>query len=282
MKFTYKYKNFNFDKCEPVLAVEQLYNRIDSLFFHRDGFDICWAACESFKIGNYVRTARISGLNWSCAVLLGRYAFDSSCRNIAPEAVLDFNPNKVPEEWYSNILCLLRDGALSCEISRYDVAFDFPMDRGEVTLIPNDRQSYKQFKESSKGTTEYQGERSHHAAMKLYDKTKESGLDVPVTRCEITVDGSFCGSLKKLFPTLTTYRNLQLDTAFADLPFEVKACLAHPDLIPMLQSSVSRNTWSKLKALLTTYGTAELSPGSWRDIDTFVRSALAALKGCAA
>ncbi len=184
MKFTYKNKNYDFNKHEPVASINLLYDRIDSLFYQH--CDVVWSKCDFFKIGNYIRTARISGLDWSCAVMLGRYTYDNACHQVAPEAVFDFNPNKVPEEWYSRIIFVLSDGAIRSEISRYDVAFDFPMDRGEVTLIPNDRQSYKLFREASKGTTEYQGERSHHAAMKLYDKTKESGLTVPVnfTLCE--------------------------------------------------------------------------------------------------
>lgn len=88
--------------------------------------------------------------------------------------------------------------------------------------------------------------------------------------------------IDKLFPSLTTYANLQLGTDFAELPFPVKACLAHPDLIPMLKTSVHPNTWRSYKAMLTTYGSTALAPGNWQEVDRFVHMTLHKLKGGAA
>lgn len=289
MKFSYKGKAYDFERKEVVAAIDYYTHAINHLFF--DHCDTAWSYCDFFKIGKYARTCTISCTDWSCAVLFGRYGVSEGytdpdtgevipgSKSTFPEIVLDANPNKVPHDWLTKIIGLLRDGALSVEIVRYDVAFDFPVERDAVTLIPNDRQSYKLFREKTKGTTEYQGERSTHAAMKLYDKTKESDLPVPVTRCELTVKGDYSESLSKLLPKLTTFADKQLDTDFADLPFPVKACILHPDLIPELQKSVNRNTWGKYKIMIAANSTAELAPDNWKDIDRFIRSTLADLKG---
>lgn len=277
MKFLYKYKNYDFEKFRAVESVDLYSMKVDRLFF--ENCDTKWSYCDFFKIGNYTRTCTISGIDpflgdWSCALMIGRYTFDSSCKQVAPEIVLDFNPNKVPVDISSRIIQLLRDGALSVSITRYDVAFDFPIPRDHITLIPNDRQGYKLFRDVQKGVTEYQGERSNHNAMKLYDKTRESSLDVPVTRCEITIDGKYTDSIQPLFPALVVLGDLQMDIGFSDLPFPVVACLVHPDLIPSLKQSCDRKTWKKYKQMIETHGQRRLTPGDWKDIDRHIRSQL--------
>lgn len=285
MKFTYKYKKYDFEKHQAVTAIDQLSQAIDQLYFA--GCDVIWHYCDFFKIGNYTRTCTISGIDpftgsWSCAVMFGRYVFDNSCKLVAPEIVFDFNPNKVPEDRSSEIIKRLSDGALQKSISRYDVAFDFPIPREHVTLIPNDRQCYKLFRDSQKGVTEYQGERSNHNAMKLYDKTKESSLTVPVTRCEITVGGDYGKSIQQLFPVLVLLGDLQVDTGFTDLPFPVVACLFHPDLIPVLKNKVDPKTWKKHSEMIANHGQCRLAPGSWCEVDRYVGTWLSRLKGVGA
>lgn len=282
MKFSYKYKNYDFEKHQAVTSIDLYSQKIDQLFLA--DCDTVWHSCDFFKIGNYVRTCTISGIDpftgdWSCAVMIGRYTFDSTCKQVAPEIVFDFNPNKVPEDKSTEIIRRLKEGSIQVSITRYDVAFDFPLPRDHVTLIPNDRQSYKLFRESQKGVTEYQGERSNHNAMKLYDKTKESALAVPVTRCEITVGGDYSKSMQQLFPVLVVLGDLQTDIGFADLPFQVVACLIHPDMIPVLKSKVDHKTWKKYSDMIATHGQRNLSPNNWNDVDRYVRSRLSQLKG---
>lgn len=282
LKFSYRYKRYDFEKHRVDTAIDLYSKMLDRLFF--EGLDVVWHHCDFFKIGNYVRTCTISGDDpysgkWSCAVMIGRYTFDSSCKQVAPEIVFDFNPNKVPDDVSCDVITRLSDGATKVSITRYDVAFDFPIPRDHVTLIPNDRQGYKLFREASKGVTEYQGERSTHSAMKLYDKTKESALAVPVTRCEITVEGEYNKSLENLFPVMIVLGDLQTEIGFADLPFPVVACLLHPDLIPVLKNHVDRKTWKNHRELLATHGQRNLTPGAWIDVDRYVRSRLAQLKG---
>ncbi len=292
LKFQYMEKAYDFEKRKLVETLNRLSEAINDLFHSH--CDTKWSYCDFFKIGNYARTCTISGNDWSCAVLFGRYGFSEGYidpdtgesfpgrKAVFAETVFDFNPNKVPADWCLRIVRILRECSLKTEIVRYDVAFDFPMAREDVTLLRNERQSYAQFYEAAKGTTEYLGERSHHAAVKLYDKTRESGLSVPVTRCEITVNGSFHSSLAKLFPTLAVFADMQLDTGFAELPFPVKACILYPDLIPQLKASVSANTWRSYKTMLSTYGKAELAPGNWKEINRFVADTLYRLRGGAA
>ena len=285
LKFSYKYRNFDFEKRQGVNTIDLLSQRLDMLFF--DGCDVLWHYCDFFKIGNYVRTCTISGIdpsrgNWSCAVMIGRYTFDSSCKQIAPEIVFDFNPNKVPQDHSLQIIKLLSDGSLKVAVCRFDVAFDFPIPRDHVILIPNDRQSYKLFRESQKGVTEYQGERSNHNAMKLYDKTKESALAVPVTRCEITVSGDYHKSMQPLFPVLVVLGELQMDFGFADLPFPVYACIIHPDMIPELKRKVDHKTWKKYSEMIANHGQRKLTPGSWENVDRYISTQLSRLKGVCA
>ena len=108
-------------------------------------------------------------------MLFGRYCYDSSCKQIAPEAVFDFNPNKVPLEILQQVIARLRGPALIVELVRFDIAFDSPCKREAVTLVQDQRRSYRLFREKG-AITEYQGARSSHGSLKLYDKTKESAF----------------------------------------------------------------------------------------------------------
>lgn len=277
LKFQYRHTIYDFEKGSACLAIDMYCAKLDVQFFKN--LDVVWRYCDYFKIGNYARTCVISGIDpfvgkWSCAVMIGRYTFDTSCKLIVPEIVFDFNPNKVPDDISTCIINLLRDGALHISVIRYDVAFDFPIPRDSVTLIRNDKQDYKLFRNSTKGVTEYQGQRSKHGSLKLYDKMKESGLSVPVTRCEITVDGNYIESLEKLFPSLIVLDGIQIDTGFHELPFQVVSCLLYPDLMPLLKSRVDYKTWKKYRDMITAYGNCRLVPKKWDEINRYVRTRL--------
>ena len=85
---------------------------------------------------------------------------------------LAFHPNKVPLEILQQVIARLRGPALIVELVRFDIAFDFPCKREAVTLVQDQRRSYRLFREKG-AITEYQGARSSHGSLKLYDKTKE-------------------------------------------------------------------------------------------------------------
>ena len=282
MKFSYKYRNYDFGTHEAVCTIDLLSERLDNMYF--DNCEVNWQQCDFFKIGNYARTCKLSGIDplhgdWSCAVMFGRYTFDNSCKLVAPEIVFDFNPNKVPHDRYTQVINILKDSCIDVSINRYDVAFDFPIPRDHVTLIPNDRQRYQLIREAETGVTEYQGKRSHHKAMKLYDKMKESALDVPVTRCEITIDGDYVEPVELLFPELVVLGDLQMDMGFADLPFQVVACLLHPELIPILKSKVDYKTWKKYSGMIATHGQRKLAPDNWNRVDQYLSAWFTRLLG---
>jgi hypothetical protein len=276
LKFTYKYQNYSYEKKCSVTTIDQLSCHIDNMFFN--GCDTKWSYKDFFQIGSYCRTCTISGINWSCAVLFGRYCYDSSCKQIAPEAVFDFNPNKVPLEILQQVIARLRGPALIVELVRFDIAFDFPCKREAVTLVQDQRRSYRLFR--GKGAiTEYQGARSSHGSLKLYDKTKESGLSCDVTRCEITVEGEYTGAFSELFPRIYCFDLLQLDINFASLPFHVKACLVHPDLVQLMLTSVDKKTRRKYLSMLDKVSNSSLAPDDWQAVDRFIPSALAEYAG---
>lgn len=271
LKFEYKYKNYDFDHRQTVTSVELISQHLDNQFFA--GLDVSWSRLDFFRIGSYSRTCTISALDWSFAVMIGRYCFDNSCKQIAPEAVMDFNPNKVPIDVIQRIVSLLQGSALSFAVQRFDVAFDYALPRAEVRLIEDKAKGYRLFRELG-AVTEYQGKRSKHSAMKLYDKTKESELSVPVTRCEITIERCVYKSVADVFPDLFYYGAEQLDLAFSALPFEVKACILYPDLIEELRNSCNRHTFQKHIGSVRKYGNKSLVPTNWLEIDCFIQSAL--------
>lgn len=135
LKFVYKYQNYSWTKGFAVTSIDKLSAVIDSVFFIFQDCDIQWTYHDFFKIGSYCRTCRVSGNDWSFAVLFGRYVYDSLCRNVAPEIVLDLNPNKVPMDIIHRFVRILSDSALSSSLVRFDVAFDFPLPRDEVLLL---------------------------------------------------------------------------------------------------------------------------------------------------
>ena len=118
LKFEYKYNNYDFDHRQAVTSVDLISQQLDNQFFA--GLDILWFKLDLFRIGNYCRTCTISTLDWSFAVMIGRYCFDNACKMIAPEAVMDFNPNKVPFDVVQRFVSLLKGSALSVAVQRFD------------------------------------------------------------------------------------------------------------------------------------------------------------------
>lgn len=271
LKFEYKYTIYNFDHRQTVTSLDLISRQLDNQFF--EGLDVMWNKLDFFRIGSYCRTCSIKTLDWSFAVMIGRYCFDNACKMIAPEAVMDFNPNKVPLEIVQRFVSLLQGSALSVTVQRFDIAFDYALPRAEVRLIEDKSKGYRLFREQG-AVTEYQGKRSKHGALKLYDKTKESELPVPVTRCEITIEHSLYKSVADVFPNLFYYGAEQLDITFVDLPFEVKACILCPDLIEVLRNSCNRHTFQKYICKVKEYGKISLAPTNWLEIDRFIHSAL--------
>lgn len=123
------------------------------------------------------------------------------------EGFCEFNPNKVAHcAPFRNLHRLILACCRRAEVSRADLAFDFPVARWRVQAYkdlrnwsyvessgaspsPRDREMYTDLVSRS-GRTTYLGVRSSPGLVKVYDKEKESGLSRPMARVEVTVSGA--------------------------------------------------------------------------------------------
>lgn len=101
---------------------------------------------------------------------------------------LEFNPNKVMfSSVLREIITEIQVLSVETELKRYDLAIDLPIPRNLAKLERVGKKMYQQVIKDD-GVTEYLGRRNSHGFVKLYDKTKESGLDLDYTRLEITLE----------------------------------------------------------------------------------------------
>lgn len=254
IKYTYPKTVFNFDTKQRSDTLHHLLNTLtDTGRWMAGRYDVRVSE-SSFRIGNYQNTVTYTLPDGhSFAVLAGRYNFDSSVKQVAPEIVLDFNPNKIPENIWREIATLLAPMAQEITVQRFDLALDFPISRELLQLVQRPGSGYQKFVSRDGAVTEYTGERSHHAAVKLYDKGADLGVDLTCSRLEITIDPNKFKSSKDLFPEVLSLAPLELSMDFDALPFQVQAVILHPDLYDRLKATTSRNTWSKYKKLLDEY-----------------------------
>lgn len=274
IKYVYKWQRYNYDRRQAYLSVDEVCRRLGRLGYGQDAWcDVEWAYKDYYKIGAYARTCTIRGRDWSCAVLIGRYCYDSSCKQIAPEAVLDANPNKVPADALLRLCWLLRDCAVSVQMVRYDVAFDIALPRSDVQLVPDRTRGYRLYRQDG-SVTEYQGERGHDNALKVYDKTREDNLMCDVTRVEVTYTHDHKGGCASGWPLLHRAGPVQVGMDLAALPFAVRACYLHPDLVDVMRDSVSPNTYRKYMSMLDGLQGVVLAPPDWDKVDNYVAAAV--------
>lgn len=282
LKFTYSKTGFDFDARERFDILNRLLYRLNSEQLWMQGyFDIDVGTERSFKIGNYMRTItyKLRDGN-SFAVLVGRYCYDSTVKQIAPEAIMDFNPNKITPDIWQTIARILSSDAHGISVQRFDLAIDLPIPRNDLQLAERPPSRYQLIKEDG-ATTEYLGKRSQHGHIKLYDKGADLGLpDLICTRCEITIDGNKYKGITAHWPTILSLSPLDLSLDLAELPFEVQAVILHPDLHDILKTKVNRNTWTKHKKLIQSYGQTyfTLTDDQSAQIDKYVRDYLARIK----
>ena len=255
LKFTYSKTVYNFTDNTRINSIDNLLCTLDSSALYMEGlFDIQHSA-SNFKIGNYAHTFTFKiAEGQSFAVMIGRYDY-SGTNQIAAEAIMDFNPNKIPTRAWHRIAGILAANAIGASVQRFDLALDFMIPRDQLQLVQRPGSNYHLLSDEKYAKTEYTGERSHHAAVKLYDKGAELELPLPLTRLEITIEARKFKSLQKLFPDIIDLAPLDISLALDDLPFEVQAVILHPALYERMKKKVSRNTWSKYKQLLKQYRT---------------------------
>ena len=253
IKFVYRQSCYDRQQSSRMDTLDLLLAELTSVQLFLSGQIDIHVSSSNFRIGNYRYTVQydLPG-NRSFVVLLGRYCTDASVKQCAPEAILDFNPNKVDGKAWKRILGILGSVSLATSVQRFDLAIDLCTPRHNLELKRRNNSGYEKFVSPAGAITEYTGKRSHHAAIKLYDKAEELAregiaLDHPLTRLEITIEPKHFKSLKSLMPTIHAHSPLQLSLAFDKLPFEVQAVILHPDLYDRLKASVSHNTWSKYR-----------------------------------
>lgn len=285
LKFTCSKSMYDFVQNQRFDTLNSLLFALTSESLYCEGlFEIQVLPERSFKIGNYLRTIHYSHTDgWSFAVMVGRFTYDSTVKQLAPEAVLDFNPNKVPEAAWQRIAKILQSYALTTSVQRYDLALDFPVKRSTLSLQRRPGSEFRQFVDRNGAITEYTGDRSNHAAVKLYDKGAELDADLTCSRLEITIDPKRYDGIAALIPTILSNAPLDLCFDFSALPFPVQAVLIHPDLYPVLKASVSRNTWPKYEKMICEYSKSHgqtvlaLTNAQYAEIDRYTHDYLAKL-----
>lgn len=134
--------------------------------------------------------------------------------------VITFNPNKVAGQRYFPRLWAQIDHCVEKSyLRRWDAAFDIPCarwrvrlykdrrkyayvsDPGDPTCVPRPAGGARGYEKdvTRSGVTEYLGCRSAVGRVKLYDKTREAHLAVPMTRLEITMPGLVLDPERDLF-----------------------------------------------------------------------------------
>ena len=283
VKFTYSKSMYDFNDNTRINTIDNLLCTLDSSALYMEGlFDIQHSA-SNFRIGNYAHTFTFKITEGqSFAVMVGRYDH-SGVNQIAAEAVMDFNPNKIPTRAWHRISGILAANAIGASVQRFDLAFDFPILRSTLQLVQRPGSMYHLLSDEDYTQTEYTGLRSHHAAVKLYDKAAELQLPTPCTRLEITIERSKFKTLQQLMPDIISLAPLELSLAFDDLPPIVQAIIIHPDLYDRMRRSVSRNTWAKYKNILEGYKPSDsgffftLPDDQIMQIERYVRTYIAEL-----
>lgn len=109
-------------------------------------------------------------------------------------------PDVVVFKQYLAVFGFIYKYAKKIDIARYDLAVDFPVERGSVLLL-KDKREYGITMKASDDYTEYLGQRDAPGFTKVYNKQKESKLAFPVTRLEITWNDFIFDNFQKRVPS---------------------------------------------------------------------------------
>lgn len=162
---------------------------------------------------------------------------------------LELNPNKcLPCSFVSSLFDLLSMYSNRIDIVEYDIAVDMPFSRDSFFLV-KDKRKYQCVLNSSFDKTEYLGCRHQHGFVKLYNKQKESNLDYPLTRFEITCTSLLLSDILNVFPLIYAQRDqlLFFDNKLNDTDrFILKTLIFDPSRI----SELGRNKRKKMSDAL--------------------------------
>lgn len=162
---------------------------------------------------------------------------------------LELNPNKcMPCDFVSGLFALLRFYSKFVEVGEYDIAVDFPFSRDLLYLV-KDKRKYQTIFNSAVDKTEYLGSRHEHGFCKLYNKQKESKLDFPLTRFEITCTRLKASAVVDSLPTIYIQRDQlsMVDMKLTDTDmFILKTLISEPSRL----SELGRDKRSKMREAL--------------------------------
>lgn len=162
---------------------------------------------------------------------------------------LELNPNKcLPCDFVSELFALLRFYSKFVEVGEYDIAVDFPFSRDSLYLV-KDKRKYQTIFNSAVDKTEYLGSRHEHGFCKLYNKQKESKLDCPLTRFEITCTRLKASAVVDSLPTIYIQRGQlsMVDMKLTDTDmFILKTLISEPSRL----SELGRDKRSKMREAL--------------------------------
>lgn len=174
---------------------------------------------------------------------------------------LDANPNKVGKHAvFQMLLAFLnsRGRSMHTEIKRFDLAVDLPVLRQNVFLIKDNR-VYSERRHGQEWT-QYLGPRASHAGrVKLYNKQVEAGLERPMTRLELTLEG-FQPYESISWPQVYYLRDLQM--TFDDMRLtETERFILNALLLGVgTLTDLGRKTREKMRAVMEKYVTFLVIP----------------------
>lgn len=167
---------------------------------------------------------------------------------------LEINPNKcMPSDFVSTLFRLLKTYSKFVEVGEYDIAVDLPVSRDSLFLI-KDKRKYQSIVNGSVDKTEYLGCRHEHGFCKLYNKQKESKLDFPLTRFEITCTRLKASAVVDSLPTIYIQRGqlAMVDMKLTDTDmFILKTLISEPSRLSELGRRVRLKMREALRCAFT-------------------------------
>lgn len=220
--FSAELSNFLLSRFSRTLAADL------SLPFGSSNAILDYKYNQRFGVGEYRNNLNISLSNGG-SFYFGYY--HNSNRDNSFTWKIEINPNKcLPCDDFFDFLHFIysRSVCNRVRISQIDLAIDFPLSR-DCFFLEKDRRIYSLVNDGNGNITEYLSRHNSHGFCKLYDKQKESNLDNPLTRFEITLKKFCFADVVSAFPVLRFYDNSQIelnsilpdlgqnDTVFLDL-----------------------------------------------------------------
>lgn len=184
----------------------------------------------------------------------------NSAKGVQPYVGLDFNPNKVMDygdfvEVYNYVISLCRP-----VIKRFDLAIDIPVLRSNIFMLKDRRKAvsdqedpFVDIRNSWEDHTQYLGRRSNCGYVKLYNKQRESKLNTPMSRLELTLPPALALE-DKYIPNVRYFNDLQM--VFNELKLNgtdrvlLMACIDDPQFLSMLNKNGKRK---KIMEILDQY-----------------------------